>query len=220
MSEERNMQSTIETLALHTRALAQERAAIIERADALEEMIGARTKLHEGLLVSALAKACGEVTELSRAHADMRDDLRSIFDLLDHLLCEAINAGSVDAALEEHNKARTRAREREAVVRAIAVDLYHRGEGGKRPHKNVGIRVEHVPQYDKSAALRWATEKGVALALNKKAFEALVKADADAIPCATLVDTPKATISKDLSALLEEELDFPEGWIDDEEIPF
>ncbi len=83
--------------------------------------------------------------------------------------------------------------ELEETVRNLAVDLY-RQTGSKRLPGGVGIRETRKFQYDPESALAWATSKGIALQLDKREFESIMKATSHRPAWVEEVVTPVATI--------------------------
>lgn len=55
-------------------------------------------------------------------------------------------------------------------LRELAVNHF-KANGEKTLDENLSVRINTKLKYDQTAALAWATEKGVCLALDKKAFE-------------------------------------------------
>jgi hypothetical protein len=83
----------------------------------------------------------------------------------------------------------------------------------KRPHPAVGIRVNKVVEMDKNAALAYAMKLGKWLKLDLAKFKKdakleLAKSDPDTAltAFAQIVEVPTATIAKDLSKYLEDEI--------------
>ena len=94
----------------------------------------------------------------------------------------------------------------EAELRAVALERFSATED-KAPVPGVSIRVQKRIVYDRDEALAWAKAKGVALALDTKAFEGLAKHDRS-LP-AQVVDEPQATIARDLRAALTAPVEAP-----------
>jgi uncharacterized protein YhaN len=74
----------------------------------------------------------------------------------------------------------------------------------------VKIRNRQVLEYDEAAVIEWAQEQmpifvRVERKLDRKPFEALVKAQPTVCPKATVTIQPEATIAKDLDAVLDTE---------------
>lgn len=61
-------------------------------------------------------------------------------------------------------------------IRAMALEQY-KETGEKKLDYGVGIRVLKKLEYEEAAALSWAKEHGLALSLNKSAFEKVARAD-------------------------------------------
>ncbi len=62
----------------------------------------------------------------------------------------------------------------EARLRDMTIEAYHQTHN-KQPAPGLGIRETTKLTYDTAEALKWATEHKIALALDKKAFEGIVK---------------------------------------------
>ncbi len=87
----------------------------------------------------------------------------------------------------------------EAALREAAVAEYV-ATGSKAPAPGVGIRVTKGLQYDAAQAFAWAKDTGMALVLDKKAFEKI--APAANLPFVVTIEVPSATIATDLDAAL------------------
>jgi hypothetical protein len=83
----------------------------------------------------------------------------------------------------------------EAVLRELTVRRYEE-TGEKHPAPGLGIRLVKVIDYEAGAAFAWAKETGMALALDRKAFEKI--ATVTSVPCATVREEPQATIAERL----------------------
>ena len=83
-----------------------------------------------------------------------------------------------------------------------AAEEHYQATDEKHPAPGVSIRLVTAIAYDATTALAWAKGKGIALALDTKAFEALAKHD-KSVP-ATVTQVPKATLATDLHAALTE----------------
>jgi len=86
----------------------------------------------------------------------------------------------------------------EEYLRALTITAYQ-ATGNKQPVPGVGIRENKRYTYDPKEALAWATSHKIALALDKKAFEAIAKtSDIEFVEISTEI---QATIAKDLEAI-------------------
>jgi len=90
----------------------------------------------------------------------------------------------------------------EAAVRVAAI-----ASGEKNPAPGVSVVQSTVLRYEAAHALTWAKEHGMALALDKKAFDAIAKAGQ--VPFVTIEQVPSARIAVDLTAALNESIDGP-----------
>ncbi len=93
--------------------------------------------------------------------------------------------------------------ESENEVRSLAIDEYV-FVGDKHPAPGVDIRVTKRFNYDAGAALAWAKQHDMALALDKKAFEKLAAVSPESMPV-TVEEVPTATIATNLAAKLTAE---------------
>ncbi len=92
----------------------------------------------------------------------------------------------------------------EAVLRAEAVDVFNVTRE-RKPCPGVEVKDFTEIDYAPATALEWAKAHKMALALDKKAFEGLVKAGAlDGVGFVTIAKVPKATIATDLGKALTE----------------
>ena len=87
-------------------------------------------------------------------------------------------------------------------LRQTAMAVYEETKD-KRPGPGVAIRIETLLVYDKEEAFRWAIEHGLALKLEEKVFENLVKGNPASFKFVTLQNAPKVTIAQDLEKALE-----------------
>jgi hypothetical protein len=108
------------------------------------------------------------------------------------------------ADLYEYNaEARTHVADLEQAIREKAIAAYD-GEN-KAIAPGVGIRVTTSYDYDADRAYEWATGHGMALSLDRKAFNDICKADSTRPDFVSVSETPTATIATDLSKVLKEE---------------
>jgi hypothetical protein len=70
--------------------------------------------------------------------------------------------------------------------------------GDKHPAPEVGIREGSELKYEKTEALTWAVEHKMALSLDTKAFEKIVKASPATFAFVEVVPTVTATITSDI----------------------
>ena len=92
--------------------------------------------------------------------------------------------------------------EQESRLREMGLERF-RETGDKKPGPGVEVKMFVEPRYDSAAALEWATEHRIALALDKKAFESMAKSGA--VPCVRFEQVYRAQIASDLSKALEGE---------------
>lgn len=81
---------------------------------------------------------------------------------------------STDKLREEMDENKKALGSIEARLRALAIKRYEE-TGEKKFEYGVGVRVKEIPQYDPEQAFKWAKTSGLALSLNKKAFEKIAK---------------------------------------------
>jgi len=93
--------------------------------------------------------------------------------------------------------------EAEGLLRSLTVQAF-KETGNKEPAPGVGIREVAILDYEDKAAFKWAVEHNMALQLNTKAFEKLVKTEPDAFDFVKITKKPQATIAADLKAVVEE----------------
>lgn len=105
------------------------------------------------------------------------------------------------ALLAEHKVAKAEVEAAEAALRSAALTAHTVTDETKFP--GCEVKQYAVLDYAPDAALAWAKESGLALALDKKAFEKI--ASATDIPCVTKRTEPRVTIKSDLSAFLAPE---------------
>jgi hypothetical protein len=92
----------------------------------------------------------------------------------------------------------------EAQLRDAALAAYQE-TGERRPVPGVEVKVYQKLSYDESDALGWAKLHGIAVTLDKRAFEKIAKAQQ--IPgIVEYSEEPKATIAQDLSRVVLEEM--------------
>jgi hypothetical protein len=106
-------------------------------------------------------------------------------------------ADSNDAIISSGAKAKEDLAEAETLLRALTIAAFNT-TGEKAPVPGVGIRVRDKLEYDEVAALDWAKSHGLALSLDKRAFEKICKADKPDF--VTVTQEPTATIATELKA--------------------
>ena len=74
--------------------------------------------------------------------------------------------------------------------------------GNKTPYPGVQVKEMTRLDYESSKALEWAKRTGVALLLNTKTFETLVKADPEEFPFVEIFKVPQVQIAQDLEKVL------------------
>jgi hypothetical protein len=94
----------------------------------------------------------------------------------------------------------------ETQLREATIKAYNE-TGNKQPVAGVGIRETTSIDYNKDEALKWAKSHDMALSLDTKAFEKIVKVSPPEFVKVTTV--PQATISTDLSFALENNSEIP-----------
>ena len=90
----------------------------------------------------------------------------------------------------------------EAVTRQAIVERYE-ATGDSRPHPAVAIRVTRKLRYDAETALAWAKRHDIALQLNTKTFERVMRDNPERPDWCAVLNIPTATIATDLDAALE-----------------
>lgn len=137
--------------------------------------------------------------EMVRHVADLRQKLAEAKARRDELLKEFNDTHTEEIAAvvrysEALNAAETDLR-REALVA-------HATTGDKKPAPGIAIQQATVIEYDHRAALAWAKEHSMALALDTKAFEKLAAATPENFAFVSIRKEPKATIATDLTKAL------------------
>lgn len=84
-------------------------------------------------------------------------------------------------------------------VKAVAMAEF--AASGTKKFDGYEVKVFTKLEYSEDAAFAWAKESGIALTLDKKAFEKVAKATA--LPFVTEVAEPRVQIATDLSAFAE-----------------
>ncbi|KKK92581.1 hypothetical protein LCGC14_2701490 [marine sediment metagenome] len=89
--------------------------------------------------------------------------------------------------------------EAEDALREMAVAIYKKTDD-KKVAPGVGIRVVTKLEYDPNVALDWGiAHHGIALKLDAKAFETVVKATPNIVDFVTITDKATATIATELA---------------------
>ena len=86
----------------------------------------------------------------------------------------------------------------EGNLRLAIVAEYER-TGNKAPADGCGVRVTSRYDYDEKVALSWATDHGLCLKLDTKAFGEVCKTESMRPNFVTVEEVPTATIATDLS---------------------
>lgn len=108
------------------------------------------------------------------------------------------------ALFDELERAFTQLEAESSRLREMALAAYA-ATGSKQPTMGVGIRVVTKVLYDDQQALDWALEHRMALALDRRAFERIARADPWAVRgIATLAQEATATIAADLAPFAPE----------------
>ena len=107
------------------------------------------------------------------------------------LLWEIENKGLIENAMHTG----LAVMEAETLLRELTLQVYAE-TGNKAPAVGVGIREVTILDYDKKVAFDWAKSHKMALQLDKKAFEKIVKADTPDF--VTVTHEPQATIATNL----------------------
>jgi hypothetical protein len=120
----------------------------------------------------------------------------------------------LDAARARLTDAQAQAGVIDAQLRLDGLEKWEQDPEHKRPHPAIGIRVNKVVQMDQDKAFQYALERQKWLRLHLVSFKKdakleLAKTDPDEEleAFASIVEAPTATISKDLSAYLENDID-------------
>ena len=116
-----------------------------------------------------------------------------------------------DAFISEHTgffadvaTAATIVEKEETMLRELTLEAY-KLTGNKQPVPGVGIRETTKLEYDPKVALNWGIEHhGIALKLDTKAFETVVKATPSIVDFVTSRTEVTATIAKELEVTTPE----------------
>lgn len=103
--------------------------------------------------------------------------------------------------LHKIDEAKIDAREAEDALRAAGFAEFQ-ATGKKKLPCGLGVRVSTKPDYDPAEALTWAKHHGLALQLDKAAFERIVKADTPDF--VKMIDVVTVTLPSDSTKLLGE----------------
>ena len=123
-----------------------------------------------------------------------------------HQLREAWATQHADL-LQEHARSREAMQQAEAVLRALAIELYQ-STGSKDLAPGVKVRELTKLIYDPHAALSWALAHQMALALDVKTFEQLARVTV--LPFVRRWSEPQATLSPCLPGELPPTTSIPE----------
>ncbi len=146
------------------------------------------------LMLSNLAYERRRIAEAKHRRMQMEEELRALPEYQYLLEVEQEAAAEVDRV--------------DAQIREWGVSEYTR-LGSKAPHAAVKIRVETELIYGYQAATEWARKNlPAAFTLDTKLFEAYAKSAAktNPVPCVTIETKPRATIARDLSDYITDEL--------------
>ncbi len=106
---------------------------------------------------------------------------------------------SAQFLIATEGNAKTICQEAEAKLRELALQSYAE-TGEKSVAPGVGIREVTKLDYDSKVALTWGIEHhGIALKLDTKAFENVVKATPSIVDFVTVTQEPQATIATELN---------------------
>lgn len=131
------------------------------------------------------------VVALATARADAAHFEESVRVLLEQF--ETIHAEVLAARARAVDAAATA----DAALRAAVLEAF-RDTGDVAPAPGCKVVQRTVLDYDAAVALDWAKGSGLALTLDKKAFEKVAKATP--IPGVTIRQEPSVTVASDLSA--------------------
>lgn len=116
------------------------------------------------------------------------------------LVRQAFDAAHV-FQIEAAKAAQTACDAQETALRAMTVAVYQ--ETGEKPTvPGLGIRETKEYEYDERDALTFAKQHGMALALDRKAFEKVVASGAFDLPFVKVKTVPSGTIATDLDKAL------------------
>ena len=140
-------------------------------------------------------------TDLIRAVVDLREDVAGLRQVkkasYEEWLADNAQIFLIDLGEKEAELAKAEELLREAGLKEYEVT------GDKKPFPGVGIRVREKVVYPPEEALLWANEHHIALVLDTKEFEKMMK-DLSVRPSwVSLDEVPTATIATDLGAVLE-----------------
>ena len=109
--------------------------------------------------------------------------------------------GNISFLLNNLEETSKRVAALEAAIRADTLAEYDQ-MGVKNPYPGVQVKEMTRLDYESSKALEWAKRTGVALLLNTKTFETLVKADPEEFPFVEIFKVPQVQIAQDLEKVL------------------
>lgn len=110
---------------------------------------------------------------------------------------ESTHASTIEAA----KKAFIQQRDAEENLRRLTLEAYAE-TGSKSPAPGLGIREVQKLVYEDSVAQLWGYEHGMALQLDKRAFEKIAKATP--LDFVVILPEPQATIATDLSEAVKQ----------------
>jgi hypothetical protein len=132
-------------------------------------------------------------TELHRARLLLEYQKKIVQD--ERLAWEQAHAGEL-AVLAETERA---VRAADANLRAAAL-MEYQASGEKRPTEGVEVKLVTRLDYSEQQAFDWAKSSGMALALDKKAFEAIAKGAK--LGFVRVEQRPQVTVATDLGKVL------------------
>ncbi len=136
------------------------------------------------------ARAVAEARKHSEALIAILADRRRQFEKSVEELTDFVSEARIAVSLAEEN------------LRQAALAHYADNPGTRKLPYGLGARVVSSLEYESAAALAWAIEHKMALALDKKAFEAIAKTNN--VPFVTTKETVTITLPTDTAKLLAE----------------
>ena len=158
----------------------------------------------------------GDLDYMVRELAVQRSTVDACKALVDEVEAEikAQFGGRLAVAKDRLALAKAEAGELDAQLRLDALEDWVRDDENKRPHPAIGIRVNKVVEMDQDKALVYAIERRKWVKLDLRGFKRDAKLeltksrpDEELAAFAVIVEQPTATIAKDLTAYLEDDVD-------------
>lgn len=135
-----------------------------------------------------------EITHRFREHAAaLQDHVRTLRADFEASIADVVREAS-DAA---HAQA-----ESEENLRTLALSLYRANPKNRLVAPGVEVKLFTVTSYDPQQALEWAKTHGLCLALDKRAFDTLAKADSTRPEFVAIGKEPRAMLAADLGQAL------------------